>query len=48
MCEVVRSPANVCWRVMWGDNQLDTADTRKEAEQLAAFYNIKLKRMGIV
>jgi len=47
MCEVVRSPANVCWRIMWNGTQLDTADTKAEAEDIKRFYDIKIKRMGL-
>jgi len=42
MIEIKRSLGRVCWHVLYNGRLLDTADTKREAQDVAASYRLKL------
>jgi len=42
MIEIKRSLGRVCWHVLYNGRLLDTAGTKREAQDVAASYRLKL------
>ena len=38
MFTIVRSPAKVCWHIMFNGRFFDTADTKRQAQELVDRY----------
>lgn len=46
MFEIVRSPAKVCWHIMFNGSMIDTADTKRHAEHKLEGYEKAYRRLA--